>query len=62
MIMTMVGDTQRKGETKPELWKRALWAFANPGRGEEAFDGCVYIEVAALLKFSENLSKAKILL
>ena len=32
--MTMVGDTQRKGETKPELWKSALWAFANPGRGD----------------------------
>ena len=32
--MTMVGDTQRKGETKPELWKRALWAFTNTGRGD----------------------------
>ena len=51
------GDIQGTREAKPKLWKRTLRAFANPGRGEEAFDGCVYIEVAALL--SENLSKTK---
>ena len=44
------GDTQGTREAKPKLWKRALWAFANPGRGED-FDGdcCVDIELCCVL-------------